>query len=73
MSERMRILDVMQLSFAKDKMSLEEELEKAINNNELPINEKEVLIKKLLKKIVLNDKMIEKWAQYIIPVEKNEE
>ena len=63
MNGELRIIQIMLVSFAKDNLVLEDELERTINCDE-PITIKEIEIKRLLKEIILNDEMIKKWAEY---------
>ena len=63
MNEELRIIQLMLVSFTKDKLVLEDELEKAINSRE-PFAIKEVKIKNVLKELVLIDEMVKKWTIY---------
>jgi hypothetical protein len=71
MNDELRIFQLMLVSFTKDKLVLEDELERAINKNE-DFTKKEVEIKRLLKELVLNDEMVKKWTTYTTEETKEE-
>jgi hypothetical protein len=63
MNEDLRIIQIIPISIAKDKLSLEDDLEKLINSDK-PIGEKEVEIKGILKELVSLNEMLKLWTNY---------
>jgi hypothetical protein len=63
MNEDLRIIQIIPISIAKDKLSLEDDLEKVINSDK-PMGEKEVEIKRILKELVSLNEMLKLWANY---------
>jgi hypothetical protein len=63
MNEDLRIIQIIPISLAKDKLSLEDDLEKVINSNQ-KVSEKEVKIKEILKEMVALNEMMKLWNNY---------
>jgi hypothetical protein len=63
MNEDLRIIQIIPISIAKDKLSLEDDLEKLINSDK-PMGEKEVEIKRILKELVSLNEMLKLWTNY---------
>ena len=63
MNEDLRIIQIIPISIAKDKLSLEDDLEKVINSDR-PMGDKEVEIKRILKELVSLNEMLKLWANY---------
>lgn len=66
----MRIAQIVTAELAKDKMMLEEQLERVINSDE-DIYVKLSLIKSTLKEIVVVESMYMKWNNYISSMRAN--
>lgn len=60
----MRIVQIISTSLVKDKLVQEEMLEKTINGD-LPMDEKELKIKEILRNICAIENMTNKWVEYI--------
>ena len=63
MNEDLRIMQIIPISIAKDKLSLEEDLERAINSDK-PMAEKEIEIKGILREMVSLNEMLKIWGFY---------
>jgi hypothetical protein len=66
----MRIISIILNELNSDKLKAEEKLERCINNKG-DLDENVSDIKKLLKEIVLNQNMMEKWKEYLPQEEDN--
>ena len=62
----MRIFDVIKSELNSDKLKLEEEIERTINNKNLETNEKVTTIKTLLKEVAIIEASFEKFKTYTI-------
>lgn len=63
MNEDLRIMQIIPISIAKDKLSLEEDLERAINSDK-PMAQKEIEIKGILREMVSLNEMLKIWGFY---------
>ncbi len=61
----MRIFDIIKSELNADKLKVEEELERVINDKSLETNDKVVIIKKLLREVTQIELSFEKWETYI--------
>ena len=70
----MRIFDIIKSELNADKLKVEEELERVINNKSLETNDKVVTIKRLLREVTQIELSFEKWKTYITgdEIENNE-
>ena len=60
----MRIFDIIKSELNADKLKVEEELERVINDKSLETNDKVVTIKRLLREVTLIESAFEKWKTY---------
>ena len=60
----MRIFDIIKSELNADKLKVEEELERVINDKSLGTNDKVVTIKKLLREVTQIELAFEKWITY---------
>jgi len=72
MSQKSRIVDIMITSLVNDKLILEQSLEET-SNGPLPIEEKLVECKRILKEILLTEQMVPKWNYYTTEEVESEE
>lgn len=70
----MRIFDIIKSELNADKLKVEEELERVINDKSLETNDKVVTIKRLLREVTQIELSFEKWKTYITgdEIENNE-
>jgi hypothetical protein len=68
----MRIFDIIKSELNTDKLKLEEEFERVINNKSLETDDKVATIKKILKEIAIIEVSFKKFGGYITE-EKNDE
>lgn len=61
----MRIFDIIKSELNSDKLKLEEEIERVINNKDLETNNKVTTIKSLLKEVAIIEVSFEKFKTYI--------
>ena len=61
----MRIFDIIKSDLNSDKLKIEEEIERVINDKNLETNSKIVTIKTLLKEVAMIEASFEKFKTYI--------
>lgn len=69
----MRIFDIIKSELNSDKLKLEEEIERVINDKSLETNDKVSTVKTLLKEVALIEASFEKFKTYIDDTSKNNE
>ena len=61
----MRIFDILKSELTADKLKVEEEIERVINDKSLETNDKIATVKTLLKEVALIESAFEKFKTYI--------
>jgi len=61
----MRLITILKTELIADKLKLEEELERTINNKDLETNQKVVIIKKLLERITIVESTFDTFKNYM--------
>jgi len=61
----MRIFDIIKSEINSDKLKVEEEIERVINDKTLDTNNKVAIIKNLLKEVAIIESSFEKFKSYI--------
>jgi hypothetical protein len=61
----MRIFDIIKSEINSDKLKIEEEIERVINDKSLETNNKVAIIKNLLKEVAIIESSFEKFKSYI--------